>query len=198
MVVKEESMSEQNYSIDRDLKEAAAMANALIPYVYDDRMYVTVGGNIPSFTLGALLLRLRRLRALRNEMTSNQQSKLAEIESQHDSVLKEWHNAYAKKIAREALSRLEMMDHYFEECRENPRIASSAYSPEALRRTIVEEIALMLHQLRADSPEFDLKRKKTDSQLRQYVRPSDFIWSPMLQPIYPQDTFWWLYHKPQL
>ena len=189
-------MSEQNYSIDRDLKEAAAMAKELVPYVYDDRMYVTVGSSIPSFTLGALLLRLRRLRALRSEMTPGEQNKLAEIETQHDSALKEWRNAYLKKITREAQSRLEMMSQFFEEVRENPRFAKSAYSPEALRRTIVEEIALMLHDVGADSADLDLKRKRIDSQLRQYVRPADFTWSPMLQRVYPRDTFWWLYHKP--
>jgi hypothetical protein len=54
--------------LERDLNEARDMANGLADYVRGDQLYGSVGGglfgsgNKPALTVGALLLRLRRLR----------------------------------------------------------------------------------------------------------------------------------------
>jgi len=59
-------MSETSFTIGRDLDEALAMAKALVPYVYEETLYKNIGGGsfsggaLPSLTIGALLLRLRR------------------------------------------------------------------------------------------------------------------------------------------
>ena len=50
-------MAEQKFSIERDVKEAQAMAAALVPYVYEDELYGRIGMNMPSLTIGALLMR---------------------------------------------------------------------------------------------------------------------------------------------
>jgi hypothetical protein len=197
-------MGEQNYSIDQDLREAQAMVETLVPYVYEDNLYARLGGmgifstsNMPSLTLGAVLLRLRRLRALEPHLSREQRQTLRLLEKRHREVRAEWRHHYDKKLVQEALSRLKMINVYCTECQENPRGCAGAYMPEALRRTIVQEIVTAMNDYGVHSAEVDSLLPQTDSQLRRYVYPVPFIWSPVLEPVYPQDPFWWLYARPQ-
>ncbi|MFN8375638.1 MAG: hypothetical protein U0694_22545 [Anaerolineae bacterium] len=196
-------MSEQTYSIDQDLKEAKAMAEGLVPYVYEKELYGKVGGGgifsggtMPALTVGALLMRLRRLRAQRDSMTDKQREQLEHIETRNDEVRREWAAAYEGKLVREALSRLDAMKAYFDECAQSSRLCASAYLPEALKRTIVEEIRLAMREYHIASAEVDSKARSTDSKLRRYVEPTTFVWASALQPLYPSDAFWWLYNRP--
>lgn len=193
-------MSEQKYSIDRDLKEAEAMAKALGPYVRVETLYGSVGGGffskMPSLTIGSLLLRIRRLKVFQHEMTGSQRSQLLEIESMNRAVYNEWRMHYETKMVREALSRLDAMKHYFEECGSDPRQCASGYRPEAFRRTVVEEITIEMEYLRVESAELVSKKRATDSRLRGYARPATFLWDARLQPAYDEQVFWWLYQHP--
>lgn len=189
-------MAEQTYSLDQDLKEAQAMAKALTPYIYGKDIYGRAGGNMPALTIGALLMRLRRLRAMSINMNDKQRAQLNEIETRHEEVRREWTNAYESKIVQEALSRLNGMKAFFDECGSEPRSCASAYMPEALKRTIVEEIRLAMRDSNMASAELDAKVRSTDMRLRGFVQPSSFVWASALENIYPSDKFWWLYNRP--
>lgn len=189
-------MAEHKYSIDRDLREAAAMADALVPYVYEDELYTKLGGHMPSLTLGALLLRLRRLGELSAQMTDAQRLRWQKIRDRHDAVRAEWTQHYLGKLAREAESRLKNLDAYFEEFEDSPRSAANAYLPEALRRTIIQEILAVLPADVLREAGLEARVRKADSRLRRYVEPAPFLWAPALEPVYPPDPFWWLYHRP--
>ena len=107
-------MSERKYSIDNDLKEAQRMIEALEPYVYQDQLYMPISGGgifspMPALTIGAVLLRLRRLDALRGPMTDNQQTTLDALLDQNRKVWNEWRVHYEKKLAEEANSRLKLL-----------------------------------------------------------------------------------------
>lgn len=198
-------MAEQNYSIDEDLREAEAMVEALAPYLESSEVYGRVGGggifgggNMPALTAGALEMRLRRLELLRDQMTPAQQARLDDVNNQHAGVLSEWRAHYEKKLLREANSRLDAMRAFFQEAGENPRMANSVYKPELLRRTITQEILIALDRLNVHSEELDSKVKQTDNRLRGVANQStEFLWSPLLEPIYPQKDYWWLYRKPR-
>lgn len=187
---------EQTYSIERDLNEAEAMAEALTPYIYEDELYGKAGLNMPSLTVGALLLRLRRLSLLQSTMTAAQQGKLMNVEARHTAVRHEWRQHYEKKLTWEAESRLKAMQPYFEECRDNPRLCASAYLPEALRRTIVQDILAALYDLNIPYTALERQAKRTDTLLHGIVQPGDFVWDAQLQAAYPAETYWWLYHRP--
>jgi hypothetical protein len=196
-------MAETIYNLDKDLREAEAMADRLVPYVYEDHLYGNIGSggmiagsNTPSLTLGALLMRLRRLHTLEDRMTDSQRATLAKISEQHERVRKEWTLHYGNKLVQEATSRLKQIMQYIQECREDPRACASSYLPEALRRTIVQEIADTMNRYDMPSAELDNSIRTADSGLRRYIAPSDFIWAKELQPVYPQSPFWWLYAKP--
>ncbi len=188
----------ENYVVSRDLKEAEAMAQALVPYVHRDTLYGSVGaggifsgGNMPSLTIGALLMRIRRLNIL--DLDDNQKARLAQIKTRNQEVHNEWRVHYDAKMVREAHSRLDAMSTFFDECRSDPRLCARVYRPELLRRTIAQEIWLVLHE-----KDDELKRKLAgvDSQLQRFLRPAEFQWDSILEPAYPKDTFWWLYQHP--
>jgi hypothetical protein len=185
-------MGEQNYSIEGDLKEAQAMTAALTPYVYEKELYGKIGSNLPRLTLGAVLLRLRRLQALRGQMSAQQAAAFDRAVAQHESIRREWTSHYDKKLEEEVASRVRDIQSYLKECREEPKLAAGAYMPEALRRTMIEEILNVMQ----DTASVKMRVKETDSGLRRIGQETDFIWSPVLRAIYPPESYWWLYSRP--
>ncbi len=192
-------MPEANYSIDHDLEEANALAEHLIPYVYENELYGSIGGmfgSMPRLTIGGLLLRLHRLHALEDQMSDAQKAQLAEIDAKHESARQEWTVHYNDKLLQEAESRLKMMEQYFNECADDPRTCANNYNPEAMRRTIVQEIDRQLKQTNAPSAKLEHTMTKVDSQLRRFTQPSGFLWASVLLSVYPQGEYWWLYARP--
>jgi uncharacterized membrane-anchored protein YhcB (DUF1043 family) len=192
-----------NYSLEKDLKEAKAMADGLASYVRGDSLYGNAGGGIfssmPSLTVGALVMRLRRLDALRDQMQDRQQKTLDSAIDTYDNVIREWRHHYEQKILREMDSRLDAMRSFFKECAESERQCASVYRPEQLRRTIVQELLRESDsQNIAISDTLKNKVRSTDKSLRGFFRPAEFEWSEMLQPVYSEDEFWWLYQRPPL
>jgi hypothetical protein len=195
--------SETTYSLDRDLREAEAMADGLIPYLHQDRLYGNVGsgglfggGTMPSLTIGALLMRLHRLSALSDNLTDAQREQLRRIAAKHDEARDEWRLHYTERLVQEAKSRLKAMDTFFEECNDNPRNCARNYLPETLRRTIVHEIDRALTALGAESADVDRAIRHADGKLRRYVAPSAFVWAKALEPAYPPAEYWWLHAQP--
>jgi uncharacterized membrane-anchored protein YhcB (DUF1043 family) len=193
-------MSEANYSIDDDLKEAQAMAKGLESYLQGSELYGRVGGMFSTsmLTIGTLLMRLRRLRLFRDQMAPMQQSQLDAVEAQHETIRKEWRTHYDAKLVKEANSRLDGISAYFQEINESQGSAAGSYKPEALRRTVVQEILDAMEEWRIHSADLDTKVRRVDSRLRGLgLQPSDFIWASALEPAYPQKVYWWLYSKPR-
>ncbi len=194
-------MSERKYSVDNDLKETQKMVDALEPYVYQDQLYMPISGGgifspMPALTIGAVLLRLRRLRALREQLSDSQRAAVDALVEQNRKVWNEWRVHYEKKLVEEANSRLKLMSSYLQDCKEDSRACASNYPAEALRRTIIQEMIEFMGEQGIHSAEIDRGAARVDSQWRGYVKPGGFLWSPMLQPLYPKDPFWWLYSEP--
>lgn len=192
-------MSEQ-YMIEKDLKEATAMAEALTPYVHENQLYGSTGGGffsrMPAMTVGGLLMRLRRLNALRDQLTASQAQQLDSALQRNETIFKEWRVHYEEKMLREANSRLDAMRQYFEECATSQRICANNYNPEVLRRTTVQELLLAMEEHGIESEDLRQKVLGTDSKLKRYVRPSEFVWAESLKEAYPEKPFWWMYQRP--
>ncbi|MBN8618111.1 MAG: hypothetical protein J0L63_04350 [Anaerolineae bacterium] len=188
-------MAEVNYSIDLDLKEVKAMVDHLVPYIYEDDLYGKITLDSARLTPGAILLRLRRLNALRDQMSTAQAAQLDRISATNDKVRQEWAVAYGRKMVREAEARLRDLNTYLKECKDDPRLCANAYLPEALRRTMVAEILDAL-PAEVDGSALKTSAKSVDSGLRRYVEETDFLWDRTLMPIYPAEAYWWLYNRP--
>lgn len=194
-------MSETTYNIETDLKEADAMSKGLAAYVRGGNLYGSVGGGLfssrmPSLTIGALLMRVRRLRVLEDRLNPTQRALLDRIDDQHTQTRREWSMHYHDKLKQEGFSRLKAMATFFEECADRPRGCAGIYLPEALRRTIVQEIIMALEESGKPDSELVAQARGVDGRLRRFTQPHDFIWAAELQPVYPQAMFGWLYAKP--
>lgn len=193
----------QNYNIYNDLHELQQMTKSLASYLRRDELYGNIGGGIftgsgaPNFTIGTILLRLRRITALDEMLDERRRTQLAKAREQHDAIRADNEDRYIARMAREAHSRLDAMSSFFEECREQPQICPRIYNPETYRRTVVQEVLGALASSGYESADLTQKVRATDKRLRGYVQPSDFLWDDQLQPIYPQQEFWWLYNAPQ-
>ena len=187
-----------NYSIGKDVKEALRMAEELTEYVRTDAIYGRVGifSSMPSLTSGALVMRLRRLDALRDEMKDHHRKNLDKAIDYYAHVRTEWTHHYENKIIREAHSRIDAMKAFFYECGEHIQNCSGIYKPEIIRRTIVQEILMEMKDLNAEDEKLMQKVEATDKRLWHFTAESTFQWDPMLERIYPQEDFWWLYRCP--
>ncbi|MDE2777976.1 MAG: hypothetical protein OXI77_18770 [Chloroflexota bacterium] len=190
------------YSLKRDLDELERMVARLGDYLLGNEMYLSIGGgafrglSAPQLTIGALLLRRRRLTQLRAKLKRADGIRLDAALADHDDLQREWTLHYEQKLQREVPSRLRVMAGFFRECSENPRDCAGAYPIEALRRTIVGEILLAMMEFGYEKSEVIASVRSADQALRRILQAGEFIWSPLLAPVYPQDDFWWLYGRP--
>lgn len=189
-------MAVNQFSIDQDLREAREMADVLEPYLQQNELYLKISGNLPNMTVGSLLMRLHRLAVLDSQMSDKQRKTLQDIQTRHVKLRSEWSMHYGQKLVREANSRLDNLQAYLGECGEDEALCASAYPTEALRRTIIQSILAELDTVAQPSAEIDSRVKQVDSQLRQYNKPSDFVWPHGLEAAYPPAQFWWLYSRP--
>lgn len=197
-------MAEHNYLIEEDLREAEAMTRGLENYLAGNELYGSVGGgfftmgNMPSLTVGALVMRLRRLGILREQMNAEQATRYETVVHQHRDIRQEHLQQYEAKLLREANSRLDAMRAYFQETAERPSMAASTYKPELLRRTIVQEIMGAMGELGITSSELKSKAGQIDGRLHTIAnQPDGFQWDRTLEPAYPKAEYWWLYHRPR-
>lgn len=191
------------YKIEKDLSEAQKMAENLTEYVRGSELYGHTGsgffggGDTPALTIGALLLRLRRLNALQDKLTPAQRQQLQTIQDLFETARNEWRLHYEGKVIKEANSRLDNIRTYVKEATDAPRSARGNYPTEALRRTIVQEVLREMQALGLDSAEVDTKRRDVDGRLRGLLKSAPFQWDPALKEVYPEQEFWWLYHAPE-
>ena len=190
------------YSLTRDLDELERMVERLGDYLLGEAMYLPVGGGFfrgggtPQMTIGALLLRRRRLSHLRARLKRVDGSRLDAALAKHGKLRREWTLHYEQKLLREAPSRLRVMAGFFRECSENPRDCAGAYPVEALRRTIIQEVLLAMDEFGYEKGELLAAIRPADQALRRILKADDFIWSPQLEPVYPKAQYWWLYGSP--
>ncbi len=189
-------------SLQRDLAELEHMVERLADYVLGDRLYLPLAAGYsrrstaPQLTIGALLLRRRRLLRLRPSLNPKQQGRLDSALARHDAVQSEWTLHYENKLKQEVPARLTQMRGFFRDCQENPTGCAAAYPAEALRRTIAQEILLAMDEFDYDKGELMSGIERTDIALRRLLYADAFLWSVTLKPVYPPSVFWWLYSRP--
>lgn len=132
------------------------------------------------------------------QLDTNQREQLQAIISQQQAVKHEWQRHYEQKLLREANSRLDAMQHFFQEMREAPRDSAGNYKIEVSRRTIVQELLHEIKEMNLQSDELDQKARRSDSAFASTISAeAGFQWSAILEPVYPRQEFWWLYRKPR-
>ncbi len=190
-------MAETHYDLSRDLDEAKTMTDGLEDYVRGDELYGSGSGGMfdadLKLTIGALLLRLNRLTALQGRLSSAQWLTLTAVQAEHDRVRTQWAEHYLHKLEREATSRLQGIDRFISECADDPAGCGDHYLTTAQARTTLQAA------LDALPSNAGVRQgvQSSDSQLKTLTEPSAFLWSPVLESLYPKGIYWWLYARPK-
>ena len=195
-------MSFSRYDLAQDLDELGKMVKWLPDYLKGSELYGNIGGGLfvsgtaPKLTVGALLMRERRLTELRLSLTDSLQQRLQQARITHEQVRHNMAAQYTGKMERELGSRLSAMDRFFEECAESPDLCPRIYQPEVLRRTISEELYGVLNETHHVSDALESRRRRVDNRLRRTVKPAEFVWDDRLKPVYSERVYWWMYMAP--
>ena len=186
-----------SYGLEKDLHEAQRMAEALSAYLLQQNIYYHIGNDVPKMTIGSLLLRTRRLHFFKDALFVEQQEVLDEIDRLHSQAIQDWRVHYITKLSAELKTRLTMLERYLEDCEGSPEECPEFFPPEALRRTLIQELLDKLHQLNVDDLQgVDSHVREFDKRLETLLQKADFIWSEKLEEVYPKDEYWWLYRQP--
>ncbi|MEM9955437.1 MAG: hypothetical protein AAF846_27795 [Chloroflexota bacterium] len=186
----------EKFSLKDDLDVLNSMMERIVSHLQTDEIYGNQGmfvSGLPSVTLGGILLRIRRLNALRERVGKYQQVKLDEAIEKHDRVYHEWTSHYEKKLKVELQSRIERLEQFIQEYQDDPKQYMVAFEPERTRRTIVQEILYMMQRINQENNHLLTRLANLDDNLRSIVKPSTFQWASNLESVYSKDEFWWLH-----
>ncbi|NDJ84573.1 MAG: hypothetical protein GYB66_01680 [Chloroflexi bacterium] len=185
-----------SYNSEHDLRVLKAMVAHLTPYLYEDELFGQVDNRLPKLTLGGLLMRLYRLEQFAEHLSPAQRQDIQEARKHLEATQYEWLNHYKDKIQQELPSRINAINWYLDDCRQNPVGCDSGWPNEAEKRTIIAH-------LRDEAERLDILSRETkgmisdlDGRIRHFHKPGAFIWSDDLKPVYPRERFWWLYGRP--
>jgi hypothetical protein len=185
---------------ENDLRFAEAMVADLKPYLLSDTLYWTLdqsgatGRPFPKGTLGGLLLRLHRLKALIAGLTPDQARRLELIQREADEQLDRWRVQTEQKALREMKARLGLWAAYLDECErdlsnENYRVE---YPTQVVNRTILAFLADVVGRA-IHGTSISTRIILLDQRLGNITSEGDFAWDEVLIPAFPRDAFWWLY-----
>ncbi len=185
---------EYDYKIDLEI--ISSMVERLETYLRSDEVYGNQGmfiEGLPAITLGGLLIRIRRLNALRELMGKSGQQELDSAIAEHDAIYNEWRVHYEEKLRAELDSRIKRIQQFIDETKDNPQLSTLSFEPEQMRRTIIQEILYMMQRSDMEADATRNKLNDLDTELKQLVKEAEFRWSPVLKTLYSPDEFWWLY-----
>ena len=186
------------YDPETDLRVLEAMAANLTPYLYENELYGMLAQNLPRLTVGGLLFRLYRLRALEEKLDSGQLERLRDSHINFEQLRSEWMVHYEGKITQEIGARLNSLSNFLSDYAADPSAARGAYPNEATQRTIVYHLQIEATALDIWDEDLEKRLAPLDRRLQAALKnsPKKFLWDDELAEVYPEDPFWWLYGVP--
>jgi len=181
------------FDLDRDVNILVAMASSLTPYLYEDKLYGHLGGDMPQLTLGGLLMRLYRLTRLEEHLTAEQQTQVQDARINFEAECAKWAVHYENKLRQELQSRLNALDGYLRECAEGVAGCAASYPIHAEKRVMIMHLRDDAIEEDALTEDLEARRLQVDERLRRLFHEDGFITDPRLEDVYPRDIFWWLY-----
>lgn len=187
-------------NLEHDLLVVEATASGLKSYLLGESIYWALGkprpGDyyLPQGTLGGLLMRLHRLKALRDDLSPEAQRRLHEAAATVDEELERWRVQAEEKAAREAKTRISTWRQFIEEMEQNPRRYVPEYPTQVEGRTALAFLIPLAGEVDKDGKERQVRA--VDSLLQTLPAEHTFVWPDTLRPAYPENDFWWLYFKP--
>jgi hypothetical protein len=180
-----------------DLSYLSASFEELEAYLFSKELFWHITGSphlpsSPTLSLVNLLLSTRNLRgcSAAGKLSPAQKTEYAQLERKLEEIHHKWTVAWQTKAAHEYQSRLRQWINYLNELNDAPENNAAFYSTEVRNRVLLE----LLKESSPESAEPDLA--EFDAVIRAKLTPSDFIWDPELQSVFPQEQYWFLYGSP--
>ncbi len=151
---------------------------------------------MPPMTIGGVLMRLRRLEMLREQLSAEEQHRLDAARSTFDAALVEKVVRFEQRAHDELHARLREWTTYL---RDLPgKSAADNYVGKVDGRVVIAELAAKLdeppyHQ----APRLAADMAAVDNRLRALWAPGGFVWDAVWEAAYPPDRFWYLYGVPR-
>jgi hypothetical protein len=186
-------MITKDFSYDIGYTEAGL--DVLKDYLLSEEMFWPLSVHPPSgeppyprFTLGGLLLSLKRLSAYHK--SSTQEEQLNRVNLRLDFIRSQWRAAWEKKAGYNFNTRLHMWREFIEEYRNSPQENADRYPYEVRLR-------VMLHLLQGQSGRLETSTldllKALDIFLKATLARGSFVWEAELQNGFPVSDYWYLY-----
>ena len=175
----------------QDLEILTAMAAGMSQYLLSKTMFQMLQRNMPQLTLGGYLMRQHRLLALQDiALAEVEQNKLAQAIDLFEQALVGKGAYFEQKCQRELDSRLRQWGEYLNEV-ERDQSGNADFYP--ARVEIRAMITTLCNALPVPTSNSMTRLVALDDRLGQIWRAGQFVWPSTWQPVYPSDTFWWLY-----
>jgi hypothetical protein len=186
-----------DYNLNNDVRAAAAIAGALVPYIYENELYGALPGTLPRITVGGLIMRLNRLDAIRVLLTPDQATALDTAHKQFDAARKEWAVHYEEKLDRELTARIRMVSQAIRDWVNEPRRAPDVYPSDIEKRVMIEGLTAEAEASHTLTEQQRNLITGIDTRIRTLTDPSGFIWDQRLLVAYPKERYWYLYAEPR-
>jgi hypothetical protein len=181
------------FDLERDIRVLSAMASNLTPYLYEQEIYGSLGGDLPKLTLGGLLMRLYRLSRLDDILNTEQQNLVQNARINFEAECAKWAVHYENKLQHELKARAEALLRFLDECSENPSNCAASYPAQAEKRTMIEHLRSAAKEHDVLSEDMAARVRLADQRLRRVFEEGESITDERLKSVYPRESFWWLY-----
>jgi hypothetical protein len=179
-----------------DVRAVAAFADNLTPYIYEEALYGHLSdSSLPRLTLGGLLMRLKRLAALSDQLSAAEQDIVAHATHRYNAVRAEWRVAFENKVHQELKARLNALEAYVAECSSDVRACADNYPSTMEKRVMVVHLQAEAEATNIWTDAYNGRLLALDNSLRNMCEAGPFCWAPKVQPAYPQEQFWFLYAR---
>ncbi len=173
-------------TLEQDLAFVRLGLEELEAYLLADELYWPLSGPValPRFTLGGLLLSLRRVCGWAPSEAGHFQSVL-------EPVRLKWRSAWERKARREVHARIDLWKNYLADYRQAPETQVDFYPQQVQWRVVLQLLSGEL----TESPQELTVLADLDKVLKSFWLPGAFVWDASLQIAFPQEEFWFLYGK---
>jgi len=191
-----------DYSIEHDLCKASQLVNNLehslhmaISYAQTSPSDSTHEYRLERLLVGQAVAAVRRLKALRLELSDLQQVELGNLMTIYNLTRFYNKERYAIAIETELCVRMQIAREGLENLISNSA-ATIDLDAVLMERTILQEMWNAFCEVSQPDPDKQQSVEEIDEQFKRLLpRKSDFRWVPSLRTVYPADDFWWLHHE---
>ncbi len=189
----------REYLLRDDLAILCQMVHHADAYLVSDatRWDMAVA-NMPPMTIGGVLMRLRRLNVLREQLNAEEQHRLETAGSAFDAALFEKVVRFEQRAHDELHTRLREWTTYLRDVPSKSAAAVDNYAGKVDGRVVIDELVAKLGEPPyQQAPRLAADIAAVDNRLRALWVPGGFVWDPVWEAAYAPNRFWYLYGAPR-